>query len=467
MKKNKNNSMRKKMKILFAFPPLLRNKLFPLKNDLPPLGIAYLSACLKEKGYDASSIDMSGWDWKKVKEFIEKEKPDIVGVSCFTDTRDSADKLLKIAKLSSSKIITIMGGPHATFLDEQALSAYSVDIVVRGEAELTIVELINALEQGKDISKIEGITFKIKDKVIKTKDRKLISNLDSLPFPDYSSIKMSDYEKHIDVGTPNTDKGAGKIWGSIITSRGCPYRCSFCSSACFWGHRWRGRSVKSVVDEIEMLVKKGVEYLSIADDNFLLDQQRAISICKEIIKRKIEISFFCEGRVNNQTLECLQWLKKAGCDFVAFGVESGSPTILKEIEKSILPEQATNSFKLAKEAGLRTGCFFMVGNPKESIKTIRETMDWIDTVEIDVPMVALARLYPGTNLYSASKKKGFIDDSYWLTQEVAPYYTLDHSFFTLRLFQFMIISKLIKKQGLISYIRFLFSKVAKIKKFFK
>ena len=456
--------IKKRMKIILTYPPIQKNPLFPLNNVLPPLGIAYLSACLKEAGYDAMAVDMSTWEWNKVAHFIERERPDVLGASCFTDTRHQAFEVLRIAKRVCPGVTTLIGGPHATFLDEQILSNYHADIVVRGESELTIVKLMKFLSHGQKIERVDGITFKRNNEIIRTKTRNFISDLNSLPLPDYSFFDMKDYRDHNKKSVYSSDKGIGKIWGSIITSRGCPFSCQFCSSSSFWGHCWRGRSAKSIVDEMKMLVDLGVEYLSIADDNFLFDQRRVIDICKRMIEKRIKIPFFCEGRVNNQTRECMQWLKKAGCDLVLFGVESGSPTILKEIDKKITPEQATAAFKMAKEAGLRVGCFLMIGNPNESDKTIKETEDWLDKADIDFPSVALTRVYPNTRLYSLSKEKGFMDDSYWLTPNITPYYTAEHSLLTLRKFQFRIVSKFLRKKGTIPYMKFLFSQMMKIGK---
>lgn len=435
------------MKILFISPIIVR-----AKTD-PPLGLCYLQACLDKAGYtDSKIIDENSYD--KVKEVIENYRPDIVGISCFTVHRGSSYKIAKLAKEINPSIKVILGGAHATFMWEQIMKNLDfVDIIVCGEAEITIVELVKALDKGLPLKDVKGIVFRENGKIIKTEPRPLIENLDVIPFPSYKDI---DFDKYA-VAAKYPEYREKERKAGIVSSRGCVFNCNFCSTTQFWSRRWRARSAKNVVDEMEWLYKNyNIKFFIFCDDIFTTNQQRVIEICKEIIKRDLKIKWYSETRVDCISKEMLEWMKKAGCFMVQFGVESGSTTILKNINKKITREQIINAFKLAKEAGLQTEALLMVGNPGETKETVEETKSLVDIAKPDVLIVSITRIYPSTQLYELTKEKGFMTDDFWLTEKTAPEYTIEHNMRKLIFMRLGILKHFNKSKGRFAYSRYLF-----------
>jgi len=226
---------------------------------------------------------------------------------------------------------------------------------------------------------------------------------------------------------------------SIITSRGCPYNCQFCSTTLFWGKRWRFRSPKNIVDEIEYYYSNfGFKYFNFADDAFTIIPKRAIEICKEIINRNLEIYFDCTTRADTITDELVKWLKRAGCLFVALGVESGSKKILKTINKKISLSSVINAFKILKKNDLSAYPLLMVGNPGETDETIHKTILLMKIIKPYRVSISKTTIFPGTELYNLARKQNFIDDSYWLTPKPPPLYTYENSFKTMQRWAFEI-----------------------------
>ncbi len=419
------------MKILLFNPPLFDPGKYGkelLLGDAPAVGLGYIGAVLKKEGYDASVHDMYFQSWQEVEATIKKGEPQIVGITCLTEGRQNAFKLARLIKSINSQIKVVLGGHHATYMWEQVLKNYQVDVIVIGEGEITFLELVKALEKGSDLNGVKGIAFRENGRLIKTPRRPEISDLDQVPYPLYRHFDFESY--------PNYrlkmafEKRAADDMGryiSIVTSRGCPANCLFCSTSNFWGRKWRPRSAENVLDEIEMLYKDyNARYINFADDAFTVDPERVIAICKGIVKRKLNIVWDCTTRVNFVSGEMLEWMKRSGCFFLSFGIESGCTSILKNINKRITIPQIETAFKLAKKAGLRTVAFIMVGNPGENEASIKETAALLDVIKPWQTGVVVTMVFPGTALYDLAKQRGFIDDDYWLAERPPPYYTADH-----------------------------------------
>jgi anaerobic magnesium-protoporphyrin IX monomethyl ester cyclase len=436
---------------------LLVTPLIGIPKSEPPLGLCYIQACLDKAGYNDSKIlDIynSYDDFEKV---MKEYKPDMVGIACFTTYRSSSFKLADIVKKFNPNVKTFMGGPHSTFMWDQIMKNYpNVDIIVIGEGEETTVELVNAIDKGLPLKDVKGIVFRENNEIIKTEPRPLIKNLDDLPFPSYRDIDMKKYA----IPTPPTVT-TNEVKANIISSRGCYGNCSFCSTKVFWGN-WRARSAKNVVDEIEWLYKDyGVKFFSFSDDIFTADQDRVIEICKDIVNRGLNIKWYCETRVNNVSEEMLQWIKKAGCYLVQYGVESGSEKILKNINKLITREQIVRAFRLAKEAGLQTEILLMVGNPDESWETVKDTEMLVREVNPDIIIISIAHIFPATQLYELAKQKGIIDDSYWLTDKTIPEYTVDNSLKELVRMRLDIVKSFYRRKGRLAFISYVIGQIRK------
>ena len=405
-----------------------------------PLGLGYIAAVLEKNGYNAKVVDMFDYGWDKVEESIRQESPDILGISCLTNARANSFRTAGIAKKINPKIKVILGGPHASFMYQQILEHYPADVIVIGEGEITALELARAFQEDKDLGNIAGIAFKNNGKINVTKERLFIDDLDSLPFPAHGQFDLKRYKKEgVDVA---------KFMVDIITSRGCPFKCLFCSSCNFWGKAWRHRSAKNIADELEYLKNNfGVEAFNFSDDIFTMRQDNVISLCKEIIDRRLNITWFAQSRVNCVSRPMLEWMKKAGCKTIAYGIESGSPEILKTIDKDITVEQAIEAFRITKEVGLNADAFFMVGNPGETEETIKETCALIDKIQPHHIVVSVTVIYPQSGLYELAKQNNLINDDYWLSEKPAPAYTVEWPESKLSFWRMKVLFHFLKSKG--------------------
>jgi len=417
-------------KILFINPPQKRVSNYTQSNELEwiPLGLCYLAAIAQKEGYDAKTIDLARDSFNKVEKILKKEKPDFIGLSCWTDTRISTIEVAKLAKKINPNVKIIIGGSHATFFPEHMFKLAPTDVVVLGEGEETLKELLNAYTNKKSFEKIKGIAYKQNNKIIKTTARPLITNLDDIPFPIYNGLNLKKYR-----GDDKFSRAKEAINGMMISSRGCPYQCTFCSTCLYWERKWRARSAKNTVDEMEYVYKNyGINNIRFWDDHFTLNKTRAIEICKEIIKRKLhtKITWGTSLRVDCLNNEVISWMKKAGCNKLIFGVESGSPTILKNIKKGFMVKDIENAFKLCHKYNMYANASIMLGNPGETEKTVDETITILKKIKPDNPIRggSILIVFPGTEVYTVMKNKGKLTDDFWLTDKPMPYYSLDHNF---------------------------------------
>lgn len=365
-----------------------------------PLGLGYLASVLEKSKYDVNIIDCQALDinYEEFKTEINKNQADIVGITSTTLTYKSALKIIKITKEVWPKSITLLGGPHVTFWDKESLKECpELDIVVRKEGEETFLDIVGRIEEGKIYYDTLGTTCRKKEKIIKNDDRPYIENLDDLPFPAHHLWPLERLTKH------------GIIIFPIISSRGCVYWCDFCTTVRMFGRRYRMRTPKNVVDELQYLKKRfGANRFTFYDDAFTVDQDRVLAICREIKNRKLKIEWDCETRVDMVTKELLLEMKKAGCASIWFGVESGSQKVLDAMRKGISPSQIVKAFKWAKEAGLITVAGVVLGFPGETKETIEETTKFIEKLNPNDVGYYIATPYPGTPLYNKVVEEGIL-----------------------------------------------------------
>lgn len=389
-------------------------------EDIYSIGIASLAAILEKNGYEVDALSLSYSKWEDVREKVIRKlkefKPDFFGVSILSNSRVSTHKLLDVVKKLYPSIPIIAGGVHTTFLFEQVLNNYPVDFAVIGEGDITIIELLNAIKNKRPIQefkKIKGIAFKQDKEIIKTEPRERIRDLDSLPFP-----KHELFEELI--------KRRGIVY--LMTSRGCPFSCSFCPSSAFWGRCMIQRSAKNVMKEIKYLLKKfpNVGYLYFIDDEFVCNHERIKELCNLMLKEKINVKWNCLGRVSSMNEEIISLMKKAGCFEIIFGVESGSQRILDRLGKRVKVSEIINAFELCKKYNITTRYLTIVGLPGEDKKSVQETIDLaVKLKEGAEPAILI--VYPGTEVCRLAKECGLITDDYWLTDGLPPLYTCEHS----------------------------------------
>jgi anaerobic magnesium-protoporphyrin IX monomethyl ester cyclase len=313
--------------------------------------------------------------------------------------------------------LIVFGGPHATVMDVDTLSKYAdVDIVVRREGEETLLELARHVAEDGKFDQVAGLTFRKKGEIIRTPDRPFIENLDELPYPAYHLFPLQRYQ-------PGSLFFRQKVF-PIMTSRGCPFHCSFCLSSKMVGKKFRVRSPKNVVDELEWLRDEhGAEAFSFYDDTLTMDKERSYRIFEQMRQRGVDLPWNCQTRTDQVSKEILVRMKRTGCQFVSFGIESGSPQLLKTMNKETTIEQNERVIRWAKEAGLLVAISVIVGYPGETIETLRQTLDFIERVSPNMVYLCTAAPYPGTVLYDLVKDLGWKMSEDW-----SKYDTVDFAF---------------------------------------
>jgi radical SAM superfamily enzyme YgiQ (UPF0313 family) len=387
------------MKITLVNPPYP-----PSVHSHPPfipLGLAYLGAVAEREGHEVVVIDCQAekLSYEGFRKRIEQTLSDVIGVTATTLLYKSAMKLITIAKQVQPQAVTMLGGSHGTFWDENALNEYpSLDIVVRREGETTFTELLNRLQTKNNINNVLGITFRSNEgTVVSNPDRPFIEDLDALPFPAHHLLPL------------DALKRMGKILFPLITSRGCVYWCDFCSTVRMFGRGYRMRTPKNVVDEMEMIHNKyGVNQVTFYDDAFTVNRERVLKICEELHTRRLDMTWDCGTRVDMVDRELLKTMHDAGCIAVWLGVESGSEAILGAMNKRIKLDQTRLAYKTAHEVGLMTIANTVLGFPGETEQTARETINFVKELNPDDVGFYVATPYPGTPMYEQVKKNGWL-----------------------------------------------------------
>jgi anaerobic magnesium-protoporphyrin IX monomethyl ester cyclase len=375
------------MKILLAYQSGLSHR-----NDsyisVLPTGLCYLHACLLEAGYNSLLANFSAWQPSRIIHELLLFKPDVIGISQWTHNRHHSVELATLCRKALPDSFIVMGGGHATFCYEDLLTESSpVDIVVRGEAETTLLEIVAALCSKSAWQNIPGIAFRFNGEIMVTPPRKNIDNLDQLPVP----------ARYLDISVGVDLESQSEF---IVTTRGCPSTCFFCSSPDFWGKKVRFRSPGAIVEEILFIRQKfGLIYFSIRDDTFTADRKRVLEFCRLLQEQDANILWNCQSRVTAIDEELVIQMKRAGCECIQLGVESGSPRILRQLGKNILPAQIEKACSLIREIGVNLSIYLISDVPGETNDDILKTVELVRTIHPDDGYVSPLAYYPGTQLY--------------------------------------------------------------------
>ena len=425
------------MKILLISPPITVYEAdLTTPGNVVPLGIAYIASYVRETSQkDGWNCDLKildclaesqslvtkyqdksrfGFSDEQILEKIKEYQPDVVGVSCqYTAYAADAHNVCKVVKAHNPNIFVVLGGAHCSISPEIELKDNNVDAVVFGEGEETFYELVHGIATRKKIENIQGLAIRTNHETInKNINRTFIKDLDKLPFPARDLLDMPIY---LDAGLRSSNL-MRKPATTIITSRGCPYQCSFCSIHSVWGYGWRARSPKNVVDEIEYLTKEyDVKEIHFLDDNIGINRERLKNLCEEIIRRKVDIKWTTPNGIAHWLLteEILDLMKASGCYRITFGIESGSEQTRKFIGKdpshAINLDQALRTIDYANKIGIWTISTFILGFPDERLNDIIDTINFSIKSDLDLAVFYLAGPFPGTKLYDVAKMEGLLD----------------------------------------------------------
>ncbi len=383
-------------------------------GSAPPLGLLYIATVLRDEGFEVSLLDHAAESIsiKEAADWVKRENPDILGISTIITSGRTAARIAREAKQENPDLTVVFGNFHATFNAERILKKYPwVDLIVRGEGEHTCLELAGCLQKGGRIKDVFGITFRKGSRVVSTPERPLIRDVDALPFPDRDLL---DGEYH------NTTVGvnvAPKKFTTVLSSRGCVYRCRFCGCQRFARGRWRPRSVDNILEELHLLAEKGYRQFMFVDDNFTVNQRRVIQLCKRMRREELDIEWICEGRVDVCSYELMREIAEAGCRLIYFGIESANQRVLDYYRKQITPEQSKTAVETARKAGIEVIMgSFIVGAPHETRQEIQNTLAFAQNLDLDIPQFNILGAFPGMDIWDELRAEGLIEeDRYWET----------------------------------------------------
>jgi radical SAM superfamily enzyme YgiQ (UPF0313 family) len=418
------------MRVLFIDPPFQRFMGF--YRYYYPLGLASMAAVLREQGHDvlihdadhAESAETLSWSavaerherflrglesqdhplWREVSEVVRDFAPELIGVSVLSVKAASAARVAAICKEVAAGVPIVVGGDHPTVLPTQTLRDANIDYVVRGEGEAAIADLVACLMSGdpRRLADVEGLSYRAGAEVRHNSPREPIADLDSLPLPAIDALMQVDSYRPVD-------------FGAIMGSRGCPYACTFCGVANLWTRHVRYRSVESVVGEMEWLRETyGTDYFSFRNASFTLSRKHVEEFCAELVRRDMGVRWECLTRPDLLDDELVDAMQASGCVTVRIGIESGSETILRHMKKRLDLDEVRRAARLLTRHGLYWAAYLLVGTPRETRETVRETLDFVR--EIDPPFVTLARFapIPGTAMYEELERHGLISaDADW------------------------------------------------------
>ncbi|OGN90897.1 MAG: hypothetical protein A2Z70_04175 [Chloroflexi bacterium RBG_13_48_17] len=419
-------------KVLLFIPPAFTFKDSPDVNPLPPLGLGYLGAVLENAGIEVKIVDclLEGWNnrvdvadniiraglpFDRIEEIIRNYVPDIVGVNnLFTKQRENAHQIYAVAKKVDKGIITVAGGAHPTVMPELVLADENVDYVVLGEGDDTIIDLVGVIEGKKDLAALDGVGYKENGQIKIIPKTKFIQDLDRLPFPARHLLNMEGYFglKH----SHGTRKK--KRFSPIITSRGCPAKCTFCSAYKVWGRKFRQRSPENVIAEMkEMKEKYDIEEIMFEDDNTTLNVQRAEKLFDLMIAEKLNFVWDTPNGVAAYAINenLIDKMKQSGCYQLNLALESGNQEVLDNIIKKPLKlEKAKQLIKYARKIGLEVDIFLIIGMPGETKEQIWDSFHLAEELEIYHPFISIATPYPGSEIYDICREEKYIPEQFSL-----------------------------------------------------
>ncbi|MDD2714833.1 MAG: radical SAM protein [Candidatus Wallbacteria bacterium] len=399
------------MKVLLINPPsgreILCNNPRIVKEEVgcfPPLGLLYLGTILKNRGYLVSVLDaqVEKLTYQEIGKFIREYKPDVTGIIVMTFTLLDVLDTCRLVKKEAPSSRLVLGGPHVYIYPREAMYTTGADYAIMGEGEFSFPMLLENLDNFKELPRIPGLVYREGSDIRFGADPEFIEDLDSIPIPDRTLTPFRKYSSLLSINNPVT---------TMFTSRGCPYRCSFCDRP-HLGKRFRAHSAGYVISEMEACERLGIKEILVYDDTFTIDRKRVIDVCMGYLERGLTIVWSIRSRVNTVDCEMLSFLKRANCQHIHFGVEAGTSKILHVLNKDITKEQALKAFRTSKQLGIETLAYFMIGAPSETEQDIRATFRFARQLAPDFMHLTILTPFPGTEIYRMGIERGLFPDFY-------------------------------------------------------
>jgi radical SAM superfamily enzyme YgiQ (UPF0313 family) len=403
------------MRVLLIFPPskkILRTTqpsfVAGSKGTAPPLGLLYLASAIKDRTeHEVKILDLQlpGGSYDDLAAEIRSFKPQVVGISAITfmllDVIETVAAVRQAARQLDQEPVVVCGGPHVTVFPAETAQLAGVDYALAGEAEFNFLSLLNNLGDHEALAQLPGLSYLHDGKLVQGPEQDLIHDLDTVPMPDRRLVSYRRYSSIL---------AGGKLMTTMMTSRGCPFKCIFCDRL---GKVFRPASAEYVVRELADCVELGVHEIFFHDDTFTVDKKRVLDICAMIREKGWRLTMDCRSRVNTIDEELLVALKGAGLRRISFGVETGSAQILKRIKKGITLEQARTAFGLARKHGIITLADFMIGHPDETVEDVKRTIRFARELNPDYAQFSITTPYPATVLYQEAMDRGIIKGDVW------------------------------------------------------
>jgi anaerobic magnesium-protoporphyrin IX monomethyl ester cyclase len=405
--------MARRPKIVLINPPSEvwregTSHLLPILNTLPQIGIAALAAVLTEKGFDVEIIDAQalGITHLQAIDWAVARRPAIAGLTGYTSSIDQAARIAGGIKERLPRCVTVVGGPHVTAIPERTLAAFpQFDLGLVGEGEASTPLLFRAILERDDHRSVPGVVYREGGATRAVRRPPLIADLDELPPPAYGMLPGFPHAYH----PPIFHSPSGRAI-TLVTSRGCPYRCAFCDRALF-GNRFRVHGVPYIIDIISRLVKEyGIGHFIFYDDNFTADRKHLFALCEALAKLPFRITFSCDARADLVDRETLGVMKRAGAWMISYGIETANPALLALLKKSLGLERAAEAVRLTRQSGILTKGLFMIGLPGETEETIKRTKDFVMSLPFDLINLSKFTPYPGCEIYDEIGKYGEFEE---------------------------------------------------------
>jgi radical SAM superfamily enzyme YgiQ (UPF0313 family) len=401
-------------RVVLVEPPYLfwdrsMDRLRQTEESIPGFGMLVLAAVARQRGHEVAIVDAkgSGETAADVVQRILTFRPDVVGFSATTISITNAGRIAQLLKESDSRILTVVGGPHVSAIPERTLAAFpALDYGIVGEGEISFFELIDRLRAGRTIEDAPGLVYRANGSVVANPRAPYVTDLDSLPFPAWDLVSGFPHRFQPSIFSYRRSPVA-----TLVTSRGCPFSCSFCDRSTS-GKIGRYHTTESVLRHCRRLVDLGVRHVIFYDDLFTVKRKRVIELCEAFIANGFEFTWSCNSHPNLLDAEALRLMKLAGCWQIAYGIESGSQRILDVVKREVRLPRMRETLRMTRDAGIRAKGYLMIGHPTETLETLEETAEFLRVVELDLCQVTKFTPYPGTPSYPSVREHGAFDEDW-------------------------------------------------------